>query len=142
SFDQVFDPTDRYLGSLIYAGGLAGGASYTQNASLPLPAGVAGTFYVFVVTNTGQTLYEANTANNTAYGAQAVQINLATPADLAAGTVTVPANATAGQNITITYQVNNIGTTAANGSWYDALYLSLTQTWSASDPLLGRVYQV
>ena len=29
----------------------------------------------------------------------------------------------------------------ANGSWYDSLYLSPTPTWSVTDPLLGTVHQ-
>ncbi len=61
------------------------------------------------------------------------------PADLVAGTITIPANAVPGQNITISYQVTNDGTNAANGAWTDSLYLSPTQTWSVSDPILGTV---
>jgi hypothetical protein len=141
SYDQVFDPSDRYVGSVTHQGGLAGGASYTQNATLPLPPGVAGTFYVVVVTNSNNSVYERNPVSNAAYGPQRVEIDLPPIADLVAGTVLIPANATAGQNITITYQVSNGGTNAANGTWYDSLYLSPTPTWSVTDPLLGRVSQ-
>ncbi len=62
-------------------------------------------------------------------------------ADLVAGTVTIPANALAGQDITVTYQVTNAGGNPADGSWVDSLYLSPTPTWSVSDPLLGSVDQ-
>ena len=142
SLDQIFDPrSDRYLGTVSEPGGLASGASYTQNASLQLPAGLAGTFYAFVVTNSDHGIFERNTANNAVDAAQPVAISLPAPADLVAGTVTVPANAVPGQNITISYQVTNNGTNPANGVWYDSLYLSPTPTWSISDPLLGRVFQ-
>ena len=57
------------------------------------------------------------------------------------GTVTVPANALAGQDISITYQVTNNGSNSAAGIWYDSLYLSTTQTWNVNDPFLGRVLQ-
>jgi YD repeat-containing protein len=140
-FDQALDSTARYLGSVTYAGSLAAGASYTQNTSLQLPAGVAGLFYVFVQTNGDGNVFELNPGNNTAYDAQPVTINLPPPADLVAGTITIPANAVAGQEITLTYQVSNTGTNAADGSWYDALYLSPTKTWSVTDSLLGKVYQ-
>ena len=56
----------------------------------PLPRGIAGTYYVFVETNANGTVYEQNTTNGTAYDPQPVQINLPPPADLVAGTVTVP----------------------------------------------------
>jgi hypothetical protein len=141
SFDQVFDSTVRYLGSVTTPGGLAAGSSYTQNVTLPLPAGVAGTYYVFVVTNNGSTVFELNTADDNNYDPQPVQINLPAAADLVAGTVTVPASAVAGQTITVSYQVTNNGSLPANGSWTDALYLSPTPAWSVSDPLLGRVPQ-
>ena len=142
SFDQVFDPsTDIYLGSVTYNGGLAAGASYTQNAALPLRSGLSGTFYVFVVTNTNNNLPEQNTTNNTAFAAQTVQIQLSPPADLVAGAVTIPASAVAGENISISYQVTNNGGNPANGSWTDALYLSSTPTWNINDTLLGTVQQ-
>ncbi len=141
SYDQVFDPTDHYLGSVTSPGGLASGASYTQNAALTLPVGLAGTFYVFVVTNSNNAVAEQTTTNNSADDSQPVQIQLATPADLAAGTVTIPANGLAGRNISISYQVSNDGATPANGSWDDALYLSPTPTWNISDPLLGEAPQ-
>jgi RHS repeat-associated protein len=140
SYDPVFDGP-RYLTSVTTQGGLAAGASYNQSATIQLPSGVAGTFYVFVVTNSDHAIYELNPVNNTNYDPQSTQISLPPPADLVAGTVTIPASGTAGEDITITYQVNNNGSNAANGSWVDALYLSPTQTFEVTDPLLGHVYQ-
>ncbi len=139
SLDQNLDSEDRFLGSVSYTGNLANGGSYTQNANFALPVGLAGTFYVIVVTNSNHAVYEQDTGNNTVASAQTVLINLPLPADLAAGTVTVPPSALAGQNITVGYQVSNTGGNAVNGSWTDALYLSPTTTWSSSDPLLGTV---
>ncbi len=142
SVEQVFDPNaDRYLGTVVFASGLGAGASYTQTQSLPLPAGLAGTYYVFVVTNSNYSIYEVNTANDVAYNPQPVQIQLGQPADLVAGAVAVPANAVPGQNVTITYQVTNNSPYPANGTWTDALYLSSTPTWSVNAPLLGQVLQ-
>ena len=51
-----------YLGTVTETGGLAAGGSYTQSATLPLPTGLEGTFYVFVVTDTNQNVYEQNPA--------------------------------------------------------------------------------
>ncbi len=141
SYDQILDPSDQYLGSVSYPGGLASGANYTQNASFQLPSGLAGSFYVFVDTNSNNRVYEQNTSGGIADDSRPVQIELAPPADLVAGTVNLQANAVAGQVITITYQVTNNGTNPANGSWYDSLYLSQTRTWSVGDPLLGKVLQ-
>jgi hypothetical protein len=129
SYDKIFDPTsDRYVGSVTYPGGLAAGGSYTQNAILPLRPGVAGTFYVFVLTNSDGRVPEQDTSNDSAHAARPVQVHLMPPADLVAGTVTIPPTAVAGENITISYQITNGGGNPANGSWYDALYLSPTSS--------------
>jgi RHS repeat-associated protein len=142
SYYPGLDPSARYLGTVSQTGGLASGASYSQNASLQLPAGLAGTFYVFVVSDSDGSIFELNPSHSTQHGPTPVQIQLPPPADLVAGTVTLPANPVPNQPITITYQVTNNGTNAANGSWYDSLYLSPTPTWSVNDPVLGQVHQV
>jgi hypothetical protein len=141
SYDQTFDTTGRALASFKYEGGLVSRASYTRNVTVSLPPGFAGTYYVYVVTNANNNVYELNTSNDLAYDIQPLQIILATPVDLVAGSVLIPANAVAGQNIAITYQVTNNGGVPANGSWFDSLYLSPTTTWNVSDPLVGTVSQ-
>ncbi len=118
---------------------MAGGDSYTASATLQLPYGREGTFYVFVVADSNQAVYEQNPGDAIAYDATALVIQPTPPADLVAGTVTIPANAVPGENITVGYQVTNNGTNPADGAWNDSLYLSPTQTFSASDPLLGTV---
>ncbi len=139
SYDQVLDPSDRSLGYLTSPSDLAGGASVNESTTVRLPVGIAGTFYLFVETNSNGSVFESNSNNNSNYDAQPTVVTLASPADLVAGTVTIPANAVPGQNITLTYRVTNNGSNPANGSWYDSLYLSPTPRWTVSDPLLGRV---
>ncbi len=139
SYDQLFSNSSIYIGTLRKTGGLAAGASYTQTTQFDLPIGLVGTFYVFVVTNTNDAVTEQNPANAMAFDSTAVQIQATPPADLVAGTVTIPANAVPGQNITINYTVTNQGVNPANGAWTDSLYLSPTPIWSVDDPLLGRV---
>ena len=139
SFDQVFSNSAIYVGTVTHIGGLSSGGSYTQSAALPLPSGRQGTFYVFVIADTNQTVYEQNASDAQAFDATPLVVQAVPPADLVAGTVTIPDDSVAGENITIQYQVSNNGTNPANGSWTDSLYLSPTQTWSTSDPLLGTV---
>ena len=59
-------------------------------------------------------------------------VQFAPLADLVAGTLTIPANAIVGQNITLSYQVSNDSSRPANGTWSDALYLSTTDAWTAA----------
>ena len=61
--------------------------------------------------------------------------------DLAVSAITFTPNAgTIGQNITVNYTVNNLGTVASTtGSWTDSVYLSPVTTLDASALLLDRV---
>ena len=63
------------------------------------------------------------------------------PANLVVQPFSVAANATAGQNLTVTYQVDNQSGNAATGSWTDSVYLSTQTTLNSSSVLLGRVQQ-
>jgi hypothetical protein len=78
SLDPYFDPnSDRFVGYAAHPGGLAAGQSYSQqNLTFTLPAGTAGTYYVFVQTNSNQSVYEQDRTNNTSSPNQPVQVNL------------------------------------------------------------------
>ena len=41
-----------------HTGGLASGQSYTQQATFNVPAGLTGNYYVMVVANSGDTVFE------------------------------------------------------------------------------------
>jgi len=59
------------------------------------------------------------------------------PADLQVSNVSTQASATAGQPITVTWQVSNQGPSNASGNWQDSVYLSPTATITSSSILLG-----
>ena len=63
------------------------------------------------------------------------------PANLVVQPFSVAANAVAGQNLTVTYQVDNESSNAATGTWTDSVYLSTQPTLNSSSVLLGRVQQ-
>jgi subtilase family serine protease len=144
SRDQVFDPSsDIYLGEqqLKYLDQpFATGATYTLADKYTIPRGFTGPFYLFVVADAGNRIYEGGAeANNIAYVPDAISVVLAPPADLVAGTITVPANAVPGQDATITYTVQNASDHPAVGSWFDSLYLSSDDHWDVGDALFARV---
>lgn len=141
SRDQLLDrSTDTYAGYLYQPGGLAGGDQYTATGTFTVPQGLAGTFYVFVVTDAGNTVYERGQEdNNTGFDPFSMLVALAPPADLVAGSITVPVTGTIGNDMTVTYTVANNGANPAVGAWYDALYVSSDAKWDLGDRLLGRV---
>ncbi|MTJ45136.1 ELWxxDGT repeat protein [Dolichospermum flos-aquae] len=141
SRDQVFDRnSDIYLGYRSYTGNLAAGATYSQTESFRLPQGISGSFYLFAKTDAGNSLYEGTVENNNvAYDPTSVVVSLAQPADLVAGTITIPANGVTGQSASITYTVTNEGSNAVVGNWSDSLYLSKDGQWDINDLFLGQV---
>ena len=102
-----------------------------------MPAGLTGNYYVLVVANSGDTVFETSYTNDVAASAQPVDISLSPPADLVAGTITIPANAVPGEDMTFSYTVTNQGSNNAVGQWTDALYLSPTTSFVYTDPLLA-----
>ena len=75
-------------------------------------------------------------------GPTSIALNTVTsPANLVVQPFSVAANAVVGQNLTVTYQVDNESSNAATGTWTDSVYLSTQPTLNASSVLLGRVQQ-
>ncbi|WP_081402834.1 CARDB domain-containing protein [Scytonema hofmannii] len=145
SRDQNFDrSSDIYLDYRYRVGGLAAGETYTQqNQLFKIPSGLSGPFYVFVVADGGNEVYErggeGNTVgNNLNYDRNSVQVSLPNPTDLSVGTITVPVNAVPGLDATISYTINNLGPNAAQGIWYDSIYLSADDKWDINDTFFGR----
>ncbi|MGO9114375.1 MAG: beta strand repeat-containing protein, partial [Thermoguttaceae bacterium] len=62
---------------------------------------------------------------------------VANPTDLSLSNVAAPTAATAGQQITVTWQVTNQSTNNATANWQDSVYLSSTRTITSSSILLG-----
>ena len=63
------------------------------------------------------------------------------PANLVVQPFSVTANAVAGQNLTVTYQVDNESGNAVTSAWTDSVYLSTQPTLNANSVLLGRLQQ-
>jgi RHS repeat-associated protein len=143
SLDQYIDATSVYLGSVQHSGALAPGAGYGGSLTATLPGNISGAYYVFVVTDSGHAVFQnGQTATNTSFLPTAINVSLAPLADLVPTAVTVPTTGQLGQAPTtpITWTVTNEGTNATSaGQWSDSVYLSQTDTWSASDPLIATV---
>ncbi|HQU42080.1 MAG TPA: carboxypeptidase regulatory-like domain-containing protein, partial [Pirellulales bacterium] len=145
SLDTTFDPgADIAVGYVTHDGGLPGSEStsnsYSSGGDFRIPDGLAGNYYILVVADAQSAVFERSPNDRIAVTAQAADITLQPPVDLVAGTIAIPASATPGQPITVTYTVSNNSSIADPGDWTDNLYLSPTTTWQLADPLLGRVH--
>jgi hypothetical protein len=102
---------------------LAAGASYTESRSITLPAVPAGHEFLFIVADDGQDQGETSATSSVA----TVPITISAP-DLKLVTATAPSSAIVNSQVNVSWQVQNAGSVAALGSWYDAVYLSNTPT--------------
>lgn len=131
------------LGSFAHSGDLAAGASYSVSQPVTLPANLQGTFYVFVVADSGQAVLEPTGRADATSTGQPVAV--ATPAAaLDVSNVSAPAQASSSGSVLVTWTVTNNGTGTTNVStWVDRIYLSQSTTApGAGDPLLGSFTHV
>lgn len=140
--------TDRLIGSRARSGALAQNEGYTvNNYNITLPNDIAGDWYVFVVADGDNQVYEFSGENNNAdYDRQQpgspVRIR-ATPPDLIIPSpINAPASGQTGQSIAVNWTVLNQGAFDAAPSWFDAIYLSADQTLNTeTDTLLTSVFR-
>lgn len=111
-----------------------------------IPANISGNWYVFVLTDQTNRVYEFNNENNNS-DYDRVQPGspmsiLITPPDLVIqDQPTAPATANGGQFIPVSFTVKNQGAFATTNGWRDAIYLSADQTIDANDAFLGYVFR-
>ncbi len=139
STDQVLDSSDLVLDSFARPYSLAPGDSYTQTVDVQMPPGDSGPYYLIVFANANGILNEyGNTANNVAVTPTATILSIAPAADLAPTSITLaPATGVPGQSVTLSYQVMNLATNPAVGTWKDGLFLSPSPGWEPGAVLLG-----
>jgi Tol biopolymer transport system component len=132
---------------------LAAGASYPENTQTHapsheaqwarIPIDVEGAWYVFVVSDFSNDVYEFNAENNnTAYDSEGIgsPINiLITPPDLVIDAApTAPDNVSAGQTIEAIFDVRNQGAFPTTRSRVDGVYFSADNVLDQNDRLLAN----
>ncbi len=117
------------LATNIITGPLAPGSNYTQSASVTLPPTDGGNYSIYFVTDASN-IFQAcgSSADNIAESQMPVAVEPSLYPDLAVTAATIPMTAVAGQPMTVSWTVKNVGTyTTGSASWYDEIYLSLNQ---------------
>ncbi|MGB6300739.1 MAG: putative Ig domain-containing protein, partial [Rivularia sp. (in: cyanobacteria)] len=153
---------DIFLNYVDHKGGLKAGESYTvTNKTLQIPLNLAGlynneafdsaSYYVFVVTDPTKTnvrgkVYEGeNENNNDKHSDQALIIERPPEVDLVVqndsitvknqGNIVTSGNV--GDEVEISWRVNNNSENTTSVNWSDAVYLSKDNEWDINDTLLG-----
>lgn len=140
--------SDRLIGSRTRSGALIQNEGYTvSNFNIAIPSDIAGDWFVFVVADGENQVYEFNNENNNAnYDRQQPGSPMhisATPPDLTIpNSLSAPATGFTGQALSIGWTVRNQGAFEAAPNWFDAVYLSADQTLNTdSDTLLSSVFR-
>ncbi|WP_339379282.1 CARDB domain-containing protein, partial [aff. Roholtiella sp. LEGE 12411] len=115
---------------------LAAGSNYTINRSINLPNVVVGNYNLLFKADGNNQQGETDENNNV----RAIPINIKAP-DLIISDATAPTNGIANGTIDVSWTVTNQGEVQAPADWYDSIYLSTDNTFSAfSDSFITAQY--
>ncbi len=141
---------DRRIHTTLRTGEFEADTTYSDNTLIHdqnprfvnLPNDIEGEWYVFVVTDAFDNIYEfTNENNNTEYDQTqpGSPMNvLVTPPDLViVGQPNAPTSATGGESVAISYTSKNQGAFPTSSAWRDRLYLSDDTVFSNDDVILG-----
>ena len=128
-----------HLGSKTHVGVLALNQFYNNEVTFTVPSTAQGNYMLFVITDASDAVFEKDENNNQ----RSIPIYISgakdTPADLQVSSVNAPSEIIAGDNISISYNLSNVGEYAAEGNLHDVIYLSTDNRWDASDEMVGVV---
>ena len=141
--DTVLDESDITLGTYSNTNRLASGEKYNKSELVFLPIKTIGNYYVIAKTdyssyfNPNGAEYEFQAEdNNTSFSL--ININLAPPSDLIVTTITAPANAIAGESVTVGWTIKNLGPNKTVGYLTDMVYFSKDTVWDIKDLFLVK----
>ncbi|MEY3143914.1 MAG: hypothetical protein RLY21_2407 [Planctomycetota bacterium] len=138
STDGSLDAGDRYLGSTVNLGnGLLPGSTVNANWSGAVPFDVTpGVYRILVATDRFNYLEESNEANNL-LDAGPITVTEPQYANIVSSGITAPAQAAAGDYISIYWTDTNIGVGSTQTSYTDRVYLSSDNVFDGSDLYVG-----
>jgi len=144
SVDQGLDATDVWIGDRGNVSFLNAGETYTSDIVATARGVSEGDYYIIVLTDATNTVYEDGFEGDNGKVVGQVQASLPPPADMRVTTVQAPEQAFSGQPISVSYHVENVGPGQVSVSeWVDDIYLSEdTQLDEAKDTRLGRIRRV
>ncbi|MCZ8249497.1 CARDB domain-containing protein, partial [Microcystis sp. LE19-195.1E] len=141
SSNDTYDGSDTFITSISAAAqtpvAVGGSYSKTENITLPNQINFVGNGYLIVRADGNNAQGETDENNND----RAIPIRIDAP-DLIVSNATAPASVTVGATISVTWDVKNQGTVAANADWYDRVVISTDQIFGNSDDTyLTEVWQ-
>lgn len=140
SVDQVVgNGDDEIIVSVAQLRDLGVGAWYPRADSGTIPVDIAGAYWVFVVPDYQNDVFELDGEDNAVAAPQQIQITPFPEPDLAVTVLAPPPVAIDGEPAQVSWTVENVGTDDAGGVWVDRVYLSADSQFDgvSTDPSLG-----
>ena len=124
------------LTSKVHHGALEVGQSYADSVEILVPNGLEGDYFLLGYTDATNQIYEHENEGNNVMGVD-VTISSPEPCDLVAVQPEFPVSVVSGEEMTVSWQLRNIGSNPATGRIRNAVYLSKDALWSSDDVMLG-----
>ena len=124
------------LGAKIHHGALEVGESYTDSIEILIPNGLAGDYFLIGFTDRTNQIYEHDNEDDNLL-AVPVTVMASPPCDLIVVQPDFPTTVVSGEDMTVSWQLRNIGYNPAIGRVRNAVYLSTDAEWSSNDKMLG-----
>jgi subtilase family serine protease len=143
-YDQIYlstNPVFNVNGSIALSGRshngiLAPNAGYSSVQKIKLPVNISGTYYVHVVTDFYNQIYEYDKEDNNAGNSQALNIILRPAPNLVVTNVNVPYDTVAAnQNINVQWVDRNIGSQSAIRGWHDRVFFSADTVFNTNQDI-------
>ena len=115
---------------------LNAGDDYTFTHLVTLPNGTEGAYYVYLLADGGEDVFEyVNENNNIIRSANTMAVDLTPPPDLVVVDIDFPDTVYYDQSLTGSWAIENQGVGSATGAWKDGVYLSPFSTYNPSSAI-------
>ncbi|MHC1706281.1 MAG: CARDB domain-containing protein [Bacteroidales bacterium] len=142
SSDTLFDlSTALPLTTITHGGGLPLDSSYTENVWVKVPPEFSGKYFVYVVVDANQAVFEYVFDGNNILRSDTLTVYLTPPADLTVSGIIVPESASARGSKPFEYTVVNQGGSAPLvNTWRDRVYFSTSPDYDLSEAIESRFF--
>lgn len=125
SKDEVYTGVGTLLTGRIHKGRLKTDSSYSVTTSVRLPEGISGKYFIYVLTDEYNQVYEHAHEGNNWSKSDSVNVIMKPPADFVVSKIRVPVSANLSDTVTVFWSVTNMGGETPDhvSEWYDHLYL-------------------
>ena len=125
SSSATFDTTAVFLRRLQITDTLDAAQAYSRTLTISLPNMMPGTYYLYVMTDAADNVYEHNSEGNNLYQHGPFQVLPRIASDLAVSAFSVTGTPMSGEQLSYSFTVQNIGAGPTNAPrWADRIYIS------------------